>query len=191
MYDLGHNLWWSWHPEVNNLFRDIDPIRWRQVDHNPIALLREFTPERLAVRASEMVLHSRVNYAYRRLQEYLNANNTWAATNAGVLGARPVAYFSAEFGIHESLPIYSGGLGVLSGDHIKSASGLGIPLIGIGLYYSHGYFKQHLDTTVTSAKSTSKPKSRTCRSSQPWGPMENRSLLASTPAMADCWPAYN
>ncbi len=101
---LAHNLWWSWHPEVNNLFRDIDPIRWRQVDHNPIALLREFTPERLAVRASEMVLHSRVNYAYRRLQEYLNSNNTWAATNAGVLGAKPVAYFSAEFGIHESLP---------------------------------------------------------------------------------------
>ncbi len=142
---LAHNLWWSWHPEVNNLFRDIDPIRWRQVDHNPIALLREFTPERLAIRASEMVLHSRVNYAYRRLQEYLTANNTWASTNAGVLGARPVAYFSAEFGIHESLPIYSGGLGVLSGDHIKSASGLGVPLVGIGLYYSHGYFKQHLD----------------------------------------------
>ncbi len=92
-----------------------------------------------------MVLHSRVNYAYRRLQEYLSANNTWASTNAGVLGARPVAYFSAEFGIHESLPIYSGGLGVLSGDHIKSASGLGVPLVGIGLYYSHGYFKQHLD----------------------------------------------
>lgn len=142
---LAHNLWWSWHPEVNNLFRDIDPIRWRQVDHNPIALLREFTPERLAMRASEMVLHSRVNYAYRRLQEYLACTKTWAATNAGVLGARPVVYFSAEFGIHESLPIYSGGLGVLSGDHIKSASGLGIPLVGIGLYYSHGYFKQHLD----------------------------------------------
>lgn len=142
---LAHNLWWSWHPEVNNLFRDIDPIRWRQVDHNPIALLREFTPERLAVRASEMVLHSRVNYAYRRLQEYLTGSNTWALTHAGVLGARPVAYFSAEFGIHESLPIYSGGLGVLSGDHIKSASGLGVPLVGIGLYYSHGYFKQHLD----------------------------------------------
>lgn len=143
---LAHNLWWSWHPEVNNLFRDIDPIRWRQVDHNPIALLREFTPERLAVRASEMVLHSRVNYAYRRLQEYIAGNNTWASTNAGVLGAKPVAYFSAEFGIHESLPIYSGGLGVLSGDHIKSASGLGVPLVGIGLYYSQGYFKQHLDS---------------------------------------------
>ena len=65
--------------------------------------------------------------------------------NAGVLGAKPVAYFSAEFGIHESVPIYSGGLGVLSGDHIKSASGLGVPLVGVGLYYSHGYFRQHLD----------------------------------------------
>jgi starch phosphorylase len=142
---LARNLWWSWHPEVTSLFRDIDPIRWRQLDHNPIALLREFTPERLSVRASEMVLHSRVNYAFRRLQEYLEANNTWASTNAGVLGAKPVAYFSAEFGIHESIPIYSGGLGVLSGDHIKSASGLGVPLVGIGLYYSHGYFKQHLN----------------------------------------------
>jgi starch phosphorylase len=142
---LARNLWWSWHPEVTSLFRDIDPIRWRQLDHNPIALLREFSPERLSVRASEMVLHSRVNYAYRRLQEYLEAGSTWAAKNAGVLGARPVAYFSAEFGIHESIPIYSGGLGVLSGDHIKSASGLGVPLVGIGLYYSHGYFKQHLN----------------------------------------------
>jgi glycogen phosphorylase len=142
---LARNLWWSWHPEVTSLFRDIDPIRWRQLDHNPIALLREFSPERLAVRASEMVLHSRVNYAYRRLQEYLEANTTWASTNAGVLGAKPVAYFSAEFGIHESIPIYSGGLGVLSGDHVKSASGLGVPLVGIGLYYSHGYFKQHLN----------------------------------------------
>lgn len=142
---LARNLWWSWHPEVTSLFRDIDPIRWRQLDHNPIALLREFSPERLAVRASEMVLHSRVNYAYRRLQEYLEASSTWASTNAGVLGAKPVAYFSAEFGIHESIPIYSGGLGVLSGDHVKSASGLGVPLVGIGLYYSHGYFKQHLN----------------------------------------------
>jgi len=143
---LAKNLWWSWHPEVTNLFRDIDPIRWRQLDHNPIALLREFTPERLSVRATEMVLHSRVNYAYRRLREYLEAGSTWASTNAGVLGAKPVAYFSAEFGIHESLPIYSGGLGVLSGDHVKSASGLGVPLVGIGLYYSHGYFKQHLNS---------------------------------------------
>ena len=142
---LARNLWWTWHPEVINLFRDLDPIRWRQLDHNPIALLHEFTPDRLAARAAEMVLYSRINYAYRRLKEYLTTKQTWGATNAGVLGAKPVAYFSAEFGIHESIQIYSGGLGVLSGDHIKSASGLGVPLIGIGLFYDQGYFKQHLD----------------------------------------------
>lgn len=143
---LARNLWWTWHPEVHSLFRDLDPIRWRQLDHNPIALLHEFTPERLSARASEMVLHSRINYHFRRLKEYLrDRRRTWAKTNANILGALPVAYFSAEFGIHESIPVYSGGLGVLSGDHIKSASGLGVPLVGIGLFYSQGYFKQQLD----------------------------------------------
>ena len=144
---LARNLWWTWHPEVSNLFRDLDPIRWRQLDHNPIALLREFTPERLASRAAEMVLYSRINYAHRRLKEYMASGQTWAATHAGVLGSKPVAYFSAEFGMHESIPIYSGGLGVLSGDHIKSASGLGVNLVGIGLFYDQGYFKQQLDET--------------------------------------------
>src|SRR6188508_1173118 len=79
---LAKNLWWTWHPEVTNLFRDLDPIRWRQVDHNPIALLREFTPDRLATRAAEMVMHSRINYAHRRLKEYLANKQTWAAWNA-------------------------------------------------------------------------------------------------------------
>jgi len=142
---LARNLWWSWHPEVINLFRDLDPIRWRQLDHNPIALLREFTPERLEMRAAELVLYSRINYAFRRLKEYLNEKPVWGKTYAGVLGAKPVAYFSLEFGVHESLPIYSGGLGVLAGDHIKSASALGVPLVAIGLFYDQGYFKQHLD----------------------------------------------
>ena len=143
---LAQNLWWSWHPEVYSLFRDLDPIRWRQLDHSPIALLHEFSPQRLADRASEMVLHSRINYQYRRLKEYLSdQRRAWAKTNAGILGGMPVAYFSLEFGIHESIPVYSGGLGVLSGDHIKSASGLGVPLVGVGLFYCEGYFKQHLD----------------------------------------------
>jgi len=142
---LAHNLWWSWHPEVINLFRDLDPIRWRQLDHSPIALLSEFTPERLEMRAEELVLYSRINHAYRRLKEYMAETQTWANTHAGVLGAKPVAYFSLEFGVHESVLIYSGGLGVLSGDHIKSASSLGVPLVAIGLFYDQGYFKQHLD----------------------------------------------
>lgn len=149
MYDkcvaLARNLWWSWHAEVINLFRDLDPIRWRQLDHNPIALLSEFTPERLEMRASELVLYSRINQAYRRLKEYVGEIPPWGRTHSGVLGSKPVAYFSLEFGVHESVPVYSGGLGVLSGDHIKSASGLGVPLVAIGLFYDQGYFKQHLD----------------------------------------------
>jgi starch phosphorylase len=142
---LASNLWWSWQPEVVNLFRELDPIRWRQLDHNPIALLAEFTPERLEMRSAELVLDSRINHAYRRLKEYVSEGPVWGRTNAGVLGSKPVAYFSLEFGVHESVPIYSGGLGVLSGDHIKSASGLGVPLVAVGLFYSQGYFKQHLD----------------------------------------------
>lgn len=144
---LARNLWWSWHPDVVSLFHDLDPVRWRQLDHNPVALLAEMTPDQLAERASEMVLYTRINQAYRRLKDYLgNSHTTWGARQAGVLGSKPVAYFSAEFGIHESVPIYSGGLGVLSGDHIKSASGLGVPLVAIGLFYDQGYFKQHLDS---------------------------------------------
>jgi len=143
---LANNLWWSWHPEVVNLFRDLDPIKWRKVDHNPIVLLAEMTPEQLAERASEMVLSTRINQAHRRLKEYLsNTRSTWGARETGVLGSKPVAYFSAEFGLHESVPIYSGGLGVLSGDHIKSASSLAVPLVAVGLFYDQGYFKQQLD----------------------------------------------
>ncbi len=142
---LARNVWWSWHHDVIAIFRDLDPLNWRLLDHNPIALLAGFTPERLEARAAEMVLHSRINHAYRQLREYLAEKPLWGKTNTGVLGARPVAYFSLEFGLHESLPIYSGGLGILAGDHVKSASGLGVPMVAIGLFYSQGYFKQHLN----------------------------------------------
>jgi starch phosphorylase len=145
LWALARNLWWSWDNESTSLFRDLDPVRWRQLNHNPVALLNEMPLATLERRASELVLHGRINYAYRRQQEYLQADRTWGATHAGVLRPRPVAYFSAEFGIHESLPVYSGGLGVLAGDHIKSASDLDIPLIGIGLFYGQGYFRQRLD----------------------------------------------
>ena len=145
LWSLARNLWWSWDNDSRSLFRDLDPVRWRQLNHNPISLLSEIPLTKLEQRAGELALHGRINYAYRRQQEYLRADRTWGATHAGVLRPRPVAYFSAEFGIHESLPIYSGGLGVLSGDHIKSASDLDIPLIGIGLFYGQGYFRQHLD----------------------------------------------
>ena len=142
---LSYNLWWTWHPEVADLFRELDPIRWRQLAHNPIALLSEFPLERLEQRVDELALRSQINGAYRRLNEYLHSQTTWGATHGGVLRARPVAYFSAEFGLHESLPIYSGGLGVLAGDHVKSASDLDLPLVGVGLFYAQGYFLQRLD----------------------------------------------
>jgi len=110
-----------------------------------IALLNEMPVGEVERRATELGLHSRINYVYRRQQEYLRADRTWGSMNAGILRPHPVAYFSAEFGLHESLPIYSGGLGVLAGDHIKSASDLGIPLVGVGLFYGEGYFLQRLD----------------------------------------------
>jgi starch phosphorylase len=146
LWALARNLWWTWDHDAVSLFRDLDPVRWRQLNQNPVSLLSEFPLAKLENRCAELVLHSRINYAYRRLQEYLQADRTWGTRHAGVLRPCPVAYFSAEFGIHESLPVYSGGLGVLAGDHIKSASDLAIPLVGIGLFYGQGYFRQRLDS---------------------------------------------
>ncbi|HET6207100.1 MAG TPA: alpha-glucan family phosphorylase, partial [Terracidiphilus sp.] len=145
LWSLANNIWWSWDPDCISLFRDLSPARWLQLNQNPIAVLAEIPADELERRATSLMLHSRINYCYRRQQEYLRADQTWGAQNAGVLRTRPVAYFSAEFGLHESLPIYSGGLGVLAGDHIKSASDLGIPLVGVGLFYEQGYFRQYLD----------------------------------------------
>ena len=142
---ISRNLWWSWNPDVTALFRDLSPTRWRESMQNPVALLSQMSLEEIEQRATELGLQSRINYAYRRMLEYKAQKTTWGARHAGVLWARPVAYFSAEFGIHESLPIYSGGLGVLAGDHVKSASDLGIPLVGVGLFYAQGYFRQRID----------------------------------------------
>src|SRR5882762_1018739 len=145
LWALARNLWWSWDHDTVSLFRDLDPLRWRQLNQNPVSLLAELPLAKLERRAAELVLHSRINYAYRRMREYLEAPRTWGAGHARVRRPGPVAYFSAEFGLHESLPVYSGGLGVLAGDHIKSASDLDIPLVGIGLFYGQGYFRQRLD----------------------------------------------
>lgn len=144
LWTLARNLWWSWDAESVGIFRDLEPNRWRDLDHNPLALLAECTLESLSGRIAQNVLHSRIQNACHRLEDYLESNKTWGARFAGVLRSRPVAYFSAEFGLHESIPIYSGGLGVLAGDHVKSASDLGVPLVGIGLFYNQGYFRQRL-----------------------------------------------
>ena len=145
LWALARNLSWSWDADSTGLFRELDPARFRQLNHNPISLLSEMPLAEIERRAGELMLHSRINYAWRRQREYLESDVTWGSIHAGVLRPRPVGYFSAEFGLHESLPIYSGGLGVLAGDHIKSASDLGIPLVGVGLFYGQGYFAQRLD----------------------------------------------
>ncbi len=142
---IAGNLWWCWHPEVGDIFRDLDPDLWRGMNHNPVAFLRRIDDQKLAERTRAHALESRILAAARRLDEYLQSHDTWGARYGGTLVTQPVAYFSAEFGLHESLPLYSGGLGVLAGDHLKSASDLGIPIVGVGLFYVLGYFTQRLD----------------------------------------------
>ena len=142
---LAQNLCWCWKFDVAGIFRDIDPDRWARVHHDPLAFLRQLDDDTLGQSVRKRDMQIRIDEAWRDMQAYLKSPRTWGATEAGVLRPSPVAYFSAEFGIHESLPIYSGGLGVLSGDHLKSASDLDLPLVGIGLLYREGYFKQTID----------------------------------------------
>ena len=144
---LAANLWWTWNPNTIAVFREIDPALWREVNHSPAAFLAQIPSDQLEARAEELALKARINYAFHRLQEYLERRQSWGDVYSGPLRANPVAYFCAEFGLHESLPIYSGGLGILAGDHLKSASDLGIPIVGVGLFYAQGYFTQRLDAT--------------------------------------------
>ncbi len=145
--DIAKNLWWTWHPEVIAIFQQLDPLVWRETNHNPILFLDTLSRDLLEQRVRQLGFETSINYQYRRLQEYLTSRDTWGHTHAGPLLVKPVAYFCAEFGIHESLPIYSGGLGVLAGDHLKSSSDLGVPLVGVGLLYRQGYFRQRLDVS--------------------------------------------
>src|SRR5262245_39298596 len=143
--ELARNLWWSWNPDVIRLFRDLDPKLFQTTNHNAFEVVQSLTHERVERLADDAFLRARVDRAHRELRNYLSFTNTWALTHAAPLRVRPVAYLSAEFGIHESLPIYSGGLGVLAGDHLKSASDLGLPLVGVGLFYRESYFRQRID----------------------------------------------
>lgn len=144
---LASNYWWSWNLEVDNIFRLIDENLWRNVNHNPVAFLRDLPDSVRASHETDTRVLAMVSHAEKRLARYLATKGRWTERNAPGLAYHPVAYFSPEFCIHESLPIYSGGLGVLAGDHIKSCSDLGIPLYGVSLLYRNGYFTQQLDDT--------------------------------------------
>jgi glycogen phosphorylase len=141
---LARNLWWTWTPEAADLFRRMDPDQWEKNHHNPVALLGSLTQDRLEALASDEAFLGNLDRMVGDLNAYL-VRKTWFERAHGDATGLQVAYFSAEFGLHESLPIYSGGLGVLAGDHLKSASDLGLPLVGVGLLYRRGYFRQYLN----------------------------------------------
>ena len=145
---LTQNLWWTWKPEVRTIFRDLDLDLYHKVHQNPMSVLKEIEPAELDQRAADVDIPARADRALRQLHEYLTTVTTWGLTHAGAMRSRPVAYFCMEFGIHESLPIYSGGLGILAGDHLKAASDLGVPLVGVGLLYHQGYTSQVLDSQL-------------------------------------------
>jgi len=142
--DLAFNFWWSWNADAFEAFRRLDPEVWEQVGHNPVRLLAEVSQERMNAASEDTGYVAAVERVARRLQEYMAAE-TWFAQTHPDLKNTPIAYFAAEFGLNECLPIYSGGLGVLSGDHLKAASDLGLPLVGVGLAYREGYFRQYLN----------------------------------------------
>jgi len=141
---LAYNLWWSWNPEGQDIFRWLSPLRWEVSNHNPVEVLQEVSEAELLARLRDADFSTRVTRVLDEFEEYMKLQKTWAAEHAKGL-RQPVAYFSAEFGLHECLRIYSGGLGVLAGDHIKSASDLGLPFVAVGLFYHHGYFQQRVD----------------------------------------------
>ena len=140
---LSRNLWWTWNPQAQEIFRELSPLTWERSNHSAVAVLREISHMELSARLRDSDFQKRVHRVLDEFEAYMDTTETWTSHHASQL-KNPVAYFSAEFGLHESIPIYSGGLGVLAGDHTKSASDLGIPFIGISLFYRNGYFQQHL-----------------------------------------------
>src|SRR5215203_5139027 len=140
--ELARNLRWSWHAETRALFRDIDPAGWQAAGGDPVRLLGAVPPARLAELAADRGFLRRLELVGGDLRDYLSEPR-WYQSEEGQL-PDAVAYFSPEFGITAALPQYSGGLGILAGDHLKAASDLGVPVIGVGLLYRHGYFRQSL-----------------------------------------------
>src|SRR6185369_12454241 len=144
--ELAYDLWWSWTTDARNVFRRLDYPLWRLTAHNSVRMLQLLSPEALdrALRDPEWL--ASYDAALARLDAARAAHNTWIEGHFPEIGSRSIAYFSAEFALHQSLPIYAGGLGVLAGDHCKEASDLGVPLIAIGFMYPQGYFRQSVSS---------------------------------------------
>ncbi len=143
--DLAYNLWWSWNHRAIKVFEMIDCDLWEQSKHNPISFLQKVSNSKLQNAANNEEYLNLYDSIVIEFDNYINNDDTWFSKNYSHNKDYITAYFCAEYGLHESLPIYSGGLGVLAGDHCKSASDLGLPFVAIGLLYKHGYFQQHLN----------------------------------------------
>lgn len=144
LHDLALDLWWSWNPAARQCFRRLDYDLWRATAHNPVRMLRTIDPARLQEAAADPDYLRIYDEAIQGLDQTRTSKGTWWAAHGPAINGRAIAYFSAEFALHQSLPIYAGGLGVLAGDHCKEASDLGVPLVGIGFMYPQGYFHQRI-----------------------------------------------
>jgi starch phosphorylase len=142
---VAHNLWWSWNPEAQDIFHELSPFFWEDTNHNAVEVMHWVSGQELRGRLADPEFFKKVQAICRNYRAYMKGQRTWGTTHAATLKRRPVAYFSMEFGLHESLRIYSGGLGILAGDHAKAASDLGVPLVGITLFYRQGYFEQRIN----------------------------------------------
>src|SRR5271165_2201540 len=138
LLEMAHNLWWVWQPDAVELFRRLDRKLWEDVYHNPVKMLGAIAQEKLGAAASDDGYLAHMQRVYIAFRAHMDAKGWFKGAHSDKSGML-VAYFSAEFGLHESLPIYSGGLGILAGDHLKSASELCMPLIAVGLLYRNGY----------------------------------------------------
>ncbi len=143
--EIANNLWWSWNVDSLKLFKIIDEELWVKVKNNPVRFLREVTVRKLEEASNNQEFLQKYDEAVRKFDHYMNAQNTWFSDNHPDKKDNFVAYFSAEYGLDEILPVYSGGLGVLSGDHCKTASDLGLPFAAVGLLYRQGYFNQYIN----------------------------------------------
>jgi starch phosphorylase len=142
--ELAYNLWWTWQPNAQRLFSRIDNDLWERLSHNPILLLRQVERATLNEVAQDNQYLTLYDSVFAEFDNYLEKTDTWSDRTHPELVSKPIAYFSMEFGLHETLPIYSGGLGVLAGDHLKEASDMGLPMVGVGLMYAEGYFSQRI-----------------------------------------------
>jgi len=143
--ELAHNMWWSWHTSSRAVFRSLDYASWSVSGHNPAKMLREVDPVRLQFASRDPAFLDLYDTAIRELDQDILGEKLWFHTAHPEHSDEMYAYFSAEFAIHNSLPIYAGGLGILAGDLLKEASDLGLPMVGVGLMYPHGYFRQRID----------------------------------------------